>query len=58
MQPEMPNDDDMIMDHCALECMQAIESKDKDTFMESMSMLVQDIINKNFSDESQDSKES
>lgn len=50
MSPEEPNDDQMMMDHCALECMQAIESKDKDTFMSSISMLVQDIIEKNFSD--------
>jgi hypothetical protein len=39
-------DDDMMLNHVALECMHAIESKDKDAFLDSFHVLVSDIVNK------------
>ncbi len=33
-----------IMDHCALECMRAIENKDKSMFREAFHVLVGDIL--------------
>ena len=46
MQPEaaMPSDDDTIMDHCALECMNAIEMKDAAGFRESFHTLLADTL--------------
>lgn len=52
MQPdEMPPSDDMgdheaLMDHCALECMNALEMKDKEGFRSAFHVLVADILNK------------
>lgn len=43
---EMNSDDESMMDHCALECMKAIETKDKEAFRASFEVLVSDIINK------------
>lgn len=45
MQPEM-DDNESMMDHCALECMRAIESKDKEAFREAFHVLVADILDK------------
>jgi hypothetical protein len=46
----MPADDATMMDHVALECMNAIEAKDKAAFRECFHVLVADILN-NLSDE-------
>lgn len=40
------NDDDMMLDQVARECMDAIEKKDKDTFMECFHVLISDIMQK------------
>jgi len=45
MQPEA-NDDSMMMDHCAMECMEAIESKDKEKFKQAFHVLVSDVLHK------------
>ena len=37
---EMDGDHDALMDQCAMECMDAIEKKDKDAFLSSMEALV------------------
>lgn len=44
----MPDQDDseMMMDQCALECMNAIESKDKEAFRQAFHVLVADILEK------------
>ena len=39
-------DDDVLLDHCTLECMHAIEAKDKDRFVESLHALVADLLMK------------
>lgn len=46
MQPEMSDDKEAMLDHCALECMQAIETKDKQAFREAFHVLVADILDK------------
>lgn len=38
------DDDDALMDHVALECMHAIETKDKQMFLDSFRVLVADIL--------------
>ena len=45
---EMMEQDEMesIMDHCAMECMHAIEAKDKDAFRQSFHVLISDIVHK------------
>ncbi len=40
------DDDDMMMDQVATECMDAIERKDKDAFIESLHVLLGDLLNK------------
>ena len=40
------SDDDIMLDHCAAECMSAIENKDKEAFMDAFHVLVSDIVNK------------
>lgn len=40
------SDNETMMDHCALECMHAIEAKDKAAFRESFETLVADLIMK------------
>lgn len=40
------NDHEEMMDQCAVECMEAIESKDKEKFREAFEVLVADILNK------------
>lgn len=51
-----PNPDDMddeaLLDHCAMECMNAIEKKDKQAFLESLNVLVADLLHRMSSDES------
>lgn len=39
-------DNDMVLDQCALECMHAIEAKDKEKFMDAFHMLVADLLMK------------
>jgi hypothetical protein len=48
MQPEanQSSDDDTIMDHCALECMNAIEMKDAGAFRESFHTLLADVLHR------------
>lgn len=52
MPPEdqAPDDNDTIMDHCALECMNAIEAKDAAAFRESFQTLLADTL-RDLSDE-------
>ncbi len=42
----MDEDSESLMDHCALECMNAIESKDKTAFRQAFEVLVTDILTK------------
>lgn len=54
MQPDAA-DQEQLMDHCALECMHAIENKDADAFLESFHVLVADVMNRmNESEESEE----
>lgn len=46
MPPEMEHDSEAVMDHVALECMRAIESKDKSAFREAFQVLVADVLSK------------
>ncbi len=39
-------DDEAVLDHMALECMHAIEAKDKEAFRDCFEMLVTDIVNR------------
>lgn len=39
-------DDDMLMDSIAMECMNGIESGDKDKFMSALHVLIHDLISK------------
>lgn len=48
---EVGGDDEALMDHVALECMHAIDSKDKPAFLESLNVLIADVLNKMQSDE-------
>jgi hypothetical protein len=43
--PEM-NDDDTMMHQVASECMEAIEKKDKEQFMQCMHVLMSDLLSK------------
>lgn len=40
------DDNSALLDHVALECMHAIESKDKDSFLDAFHVLVADILQK------------
>jgi hypothetical protein len=40
------SDDEIMLDQCAKECMEAIDSKDKDKFVESLHVLIADLLNK------------
>jgi hypothetical protein len=44
-------DDDMLMDHVASECMEAIHSGDKSKFMNALQVLVHDMISKSQGEE-------
>lgn len=44
-------DNDELMNHCALEMMHAIESKDKQALLDSFHVLVADVLNKMLSDD-------
>jgi len=48
------SDHEMLMDHCALECMHAIKADDTGSFRDSFQTLVADILNK-ISPEGEDS---
>ena len=39
-------DHESMMDMCAMECMHAIENKDKDAFRDAFQVLVSDIVTK------------
>ncbi len=43
---EVGGDSEVLMDHVALECMHAIERKDKDAFIDAFHTLVADLLNK------------
>jgi len=55
--PKDQSDDDVMMDQVALECMKAIESKDKAAFMEALHVLVADLLMKMQSADSDESQE-
>jgi hypothetical protein len=40
------SDNEMMMDQCAMECMDAIEKKNKDSFRDSFQVLVADLLSK------------
>lgn len=42
----LSDDQESILDHCAMECMEAIERKDKETFRQAFKVLIADIIDK------------
>lgn len=44
--PANDEDHEMMMDQCAMECMEALERKDKEAFRESFEVLVADILGK------------
>lgn len=44
--PEKDPDHEAIMDHVALECMNAIQSKDKEAFMQALEVLVSDLVSR------------
>jgi len=46
MGPMQDEDHEALMDHVALECMNAIEAKDKAAFKESFGVLMADILGK------------
>jgi hypothetical protein len=43
---EVDSDHEALMDHVALECMNALEMKDKEGFRDAFHVLVADILNK------------
>jgi len=45
------DDNEKLMDHCALECMHAVETKDVSGFREALQCLIADVLNKMSSDE-------
>lgn len=47
-------DNESMMDQCAMECMEAIEAKDKAKFREAFEVLVADILNKMGSEEGEE----
>jgi len=53
----MDDDNEAVMDHCALECMHAIENKDKEAFREAFHVMVADVLNKLSMDESMEEME-
>lgn len=46
MGPSSDGDNDAIIDQCAMECMNAIEKKDKEAFIEAFHVLVADLLSK------------
>lgn len=50
---EVDGDSESLMDHCALELMHAIESKDKSAMLDAFHVLVADVLNKMSSDDDQ-----
>lgn len=48
MRPDIEpvDDDEAMLDHCALECMHAIEAKDQEKFLDSLHVLIADLLNK------------
>lgn len=51
------DDHEMMMDQCAHECMEAIESKDKPKFREAFEALVADILMKMGSEDQEEGEE-
>lgn len=50
---DMDGDEDALQDHAAMECMEAIETKDKDRFMDAFSFLLCNLLSEmEMSDES------
>ena len=43
---EQDPDHEALLDHCALECMHAMESKDTEKFVDALHVLVGDILHK------------
>jgi hypothetical protein len=50
---EVEGDNDALMDHVALEMMHAIETKDKQAFIDAFHALVADLLNKMGSEDSE-----
>ncbi len=48
------DDNETLLDQCAMECMEAIEQKDKSKFLEAFQVLVADLLSKMSSDESKE----
>lgn len=51
---EKMDESEMLMDHCAMECMHAIKNGDKESFMDSLHVLVADLLNKMGTDDKGD----
>lgn len=51
---EVDDDHSMMMDQCAMECMEAIESKDKAKFKDAFDVLVADILHRMEAEESEE----
>lgn len=51
---EVDGDHEMLMDQCAQECMDAIESKDKSAFKEALHTLIADLLMKMESSEGEE----
>lgn len=43
---EVDSDNEAMMDQCAMECMDAIEKKDKAAFIDAFNVLIADILSK------------
>jgi hypothetical protein len=48
---DVDGDHETMIDHCALECMHAIEAKDSTAFLDSLHVLMADLMNKMGSDD-------
>ncbi len=48
---EVDSDHEALLDQCAMECMEAIEQKDKQKFLDSLNVLLADLLSKMSPDE-------
>lgn len=55
---DLQSDDDVMMDHVALEAMHAIDAKDKSAFKDAFHVLIVDVLNKMGLEQSAPSEES
>lgn len=54
---EDAGDTEELLNHCALECMHAIESKDTKGFIDGLHVLIADLMNKMSTDSEPEEKE-